>query len=844
MYFAFKRMRTGCFSVILICFGMLIPLHLLSQTQESAMKKNQKPVVAGRFYDANPTALKSQLAQFYAKAAPAKQQHVIAVIAPHAGYVFSGQIAADAYNQIDPEMQYKRVFVIASSHQMQCDGASVYTVGNYETPLGEIVVDTALCQKLINENSVFRFVPEAHSREHSLEVQLPFLQVHLKHNFLLVPVIIATQRVEDVKKIAAALQPYFTDENLFVISSDFSHYPAYADAKKVDSETADAICSGNPESLVSVIQEHEKSGIKNLSTDICGWTSALTLMYLTQNKGFTYHKISYANSGDSPYGDTARVVGYHAIAVSRNKSGFSLSDDEKTALLIIARQTLVARLERNETFVPDSSALGSNLFAQCGMFVSLHKNGDLRGCIGRFGSDIPLYKLAGEMALAAAFQDSRFNQLTREELSAIDIEISVLTPMVPIKDTSEIILGKHGIYIRSGRRSGTFLPQVATQTHWTKEEFLGHCSRDKAGLGWDGWKNAELFIYEAIVFDESLLQPQAPGPLRHDLYESLPDGRIRCLLCPHQCTLNDGQTGACRARKAVGGNMVSLSYGKLAAVHIDPVEKKPLYHFQPGSQTFSIGTAGCNLHCKNCQNHHISQVSPDSAEFVEASPAQLVDKAVKSGCTSISYTYNEPTVFFEFMLETAKLAHEHGLRNIMVSNGYISPEALQMLIPYLDAANIDLKSFNDSTYRRLCSASLEPVLETLQTLRKAGVWLEITHLIIPGYTDDEAETQSMCRWLFENGFAETPLHFSRFFPAYQLTQVEATSVEVVLHAVEIAKEAGIQYVYAGNLHQVSQTTQCHQCGELIIERKSYQITPKDNFNGICPACGAAIPGVW
>ncbi|NLA24272.1 MAG: AmmeMemoRadiSam system radical SAM enzyme [Bacteroidales bacterium] len=758
--------------------------------------------------------------------------------------MFSGQIAADAINQFDADKKYKRVFVITSSHQMHLGGASIYNIGNYETPLGEIPVDMDLGTKLIAENKVFGFVAQAHSSEHSLEVQLPFLQYHLKHDFLLVPIIVATQSIEDVKAIAKALKPYFNDENIFVFSSDFSHYPKYSDALVVDKETADAICTGNPNEFLKTINEHKNAGIKDLATDICGWTSVLTLMYLTEDEDYKYSQISYANSGDSPHGDKSGVVGYHAIAVSKDDSGFSLSNEDKKELLNIARSTLSQKLEKNKDYKPNSENYSKELKSECGVFVTLNKNNDLRGCIGRFNPDIPLYQLVGEMALASAFNDTRFQPLRKEELNDIEIEISVLTPMVKIKDIDEIELGKHGIYIKSGYRSGTFLPQVATQTGWTKEEFLGHCSRDKAGIGWEGWKNAEVYIYEAIVFDESMFENTDTEGFMPKLYELQDDGRVKCLLCPHNCVLAEGKIGACYSRKAENRKIKSLTYGKIAAVNIDPIEKKPLYHYLPNSKTFSIGTAGCNMHCKNCQNPHISQVSPSSTEHIQATPEQVIANTIKSGCGSISYTYNEPTVYYEFMLETAKLAHENGLKNIMVSNGFMSQLALNALIPYLDAANIDLKTFNDDTYKNLCSARLQPILETLIALKNAGVWLEITNLIVPEYTDNMEEIAEMCKWLVDNGFEDVPLHFSRFFPAYKLQNLAPTPEQALLDAYKIAKDAGIKYVYLGNVQNIAQETTCHKCGHKLIDRKTYTTKLDNKFSGTCPNCKTKIPGVW
>jgi len=302
------------------------------------------------------------------------------------------------------------------------------------------------------------------------------------------------------------LRPYFNSKNLFVISTDFAHYPNYNDANVNDKRTADAILSNSPITFLKTLEDNEGKRIKNLATSACGWTSILTLLYLTEKSNeFTYTSIDYKNSGDSKYGEKDRVVGYCAIAVTqkpKSETGFQLSDDDKKQLIQVAKNTIDQYIRNNKKPDIDTSNFSANLMAKCGAFVTLHKNGNLRGCIGRFTANEPLYKIVQEMAVASATQDSRFPKVTKSELPEIVIEISVLTPLKKINSIDEIEMGKHGIYIKKGYNSGTFLPQVATETGWSKDEFLGHCSRDKAGLTWDGWKNAEIFIYEAIVFGE------------------------------------------------------------------------------------------------------------------------------------------------------------------------------------------------------------------------------------------------------------------------------------------------------------------------------------------------------
>lgn len=815
---------------------MCIYLH----AQKSNHMTHRKPVVAGSFYAGDKANLTNDLIKLFANAKK-RENDALAIVSPHAGYIYSGQVAASAINQINPEKKYKNVFIIASSHTTYFSGASIYNIGNYETPLGQVKVNMELCNKLIKNNDFFDFHPEAHKTEHSIEVQLPFLQFHLKNDFQIIPVVIGSQDIETPKLIAEALRPYFTDDNLFIISSDFSHYPEYSDALATDKITADAICSGKPDSFIEIINRHKKSNINNLSTPICGWSATLSLMYLAQDN-YNYHQIEYQNSGDSPHGSKDRVVGYWAISVrSKNETGFNLPNEEKKKLLEIARLAVESKLKNNSKLDLNSYNFSENLKVNSGAFVTLTKNNKLRGCIGRFESEAPLYKLVADMALSASLNDRRFSPVTEEELKEIDFEISVLTPMRKINDISQIELGRHGIYIIKGSNRGTFLPQVATDTGWNLEEFLGHCARDKAGLNYDGWKEADIYIYEAIIFSEKDFQKEPINKAKY--YEKLDKDKVVCTLCPHACVLESGDMGLCNARKNENGELISLTYGKLIAVHIDPIEKKPLYHFKPNSQTFSIGSAGCNLHCQNCQNSSISQKSIFEHKYKEASPEQIVNWAIQNKCNSISYTYTEPTVFYEMVLETAKIAHQKGLQNIIVSNGFINQEPLLELIPFIDAANIDLKCFHDSIYHEITTARLQPVLQTLQTLKEKGVWLEITNLVIPGFTDDFKMIEQMCDWFVSSGFEDVPLHFSRFYPSYKMSDVLPTSKETLEKAYKIAKDKGLKYVYLGNIQTDKTNTYCPYCHAKIIERNGYQASAK-SFKGKCPKCGKKINGVF
>jgi len=328
-------------------------------------------------------------------------------------------------------------------------------------------------------------------------------------------------------------------------------------------------------------------------------------------------------------------------------------------------------------------------------------------------------------------------------------------------------------------------------------------------------------------------------------YYKKDEAGVKCLLCPHACMIKQGESGKCRARKNIDGELYSLAYGNPCAVHIDPIEKKPLNHFLPATNSLSIATAGCNLSCLNCQNWQISQSSPDDFTDTRMMPDEIVHLADQRACASIAYTYTDPTIYYEYMADTAKLARIKGIRNVMVSAGYILKAPLQELCHFIDAANIDLKSFSNELYQSLNGASLKPVLQTLKALNDSDVWLEITNLIIPGYTDDKTMIQQMCQWLVDNGFENVPLHFSRFSPTYRLLDAKTTPVSTLDQVYELAKKAGLNYVYIGNVPgHAAQHTYCHQCASKLIDRAGYYMSEIHIAEGKCEYCNTVIPGVW
>lgn len=358
-------------------------------------------------------------------------------------------------------------------------------------------------------------------------------------------------------------------------------------------------------------------------------------------------------------------------------------------------------------------------------------------------------------------------------------------------------------------------------------------------------KGAGIAPREASGLTEKQIR-EAGLSLREAMYYEKLDGKlVECKLCPRFCVLADGERGACRARVNVGGILRTIVYGRLVAMNNDPIEKKPLNHFLPGTRALSIATAGCNLGCVFCQNWQISQAYPEKARHTRATPEEIVAAARRYGCDTIAYTYTEPTIFYEFMLDTAKAARKAGLKNVWITCGYINPEPLKELAKVMDGANIDLKGFDEKFYRVYCRATLAPVLETLKLARKEGMWVEVTNLVIPGANDDPKKIRAMCDWLVKELGPDVPLHFSRFFPRYRLLDKPVTPPASLRQAARIAREAGIRYVYVGNVAQEDgRDTVCPKCGHVCIARQGYFVRRNELKKGCCPKCGTKIAGVW
>ncbi|MFW6122698.1 MAG: AmmeMemoRadiSam system radical SAM enzyme [Thermodesulfobacteriota bacterium] len=349
-----------------------------------------------------------------------------------------------------------------------------------------------------------------------------------------------------------------------------------------------------------------------------------------------------------------------------------------------------------------------------------------------------------------------------------------------------------------------------------------------------------LFAWGQPGMQQGFIKPQPAL-----FYQALANNRVKCLLCPQGCEVMDGDRGDCGVRENRGGKYYTLVYGNPCAVHVDPVEKKPFFHILPGSFSYSIATAGCNLHCKFCQNWEISQALPEETYNLDLPPEQIVAQAQQSRAASIAYTYVEPVIFYEYMLEVGRLAKQTGVLNVCHSNGYINPEPLEKLADVLDAACIDLKAFTNKFYRDLVGGELEPVLAALKTLRRRGVHLELVNLIVPQHNDRPEEITAMCTWIKDNLGPLTPLHFSRFYPMHKMQSLHPTPVSTLERARDLAHRAGLKYVYIGNLpgHE-AESTYCHACNELVISRRGYLIGEVRMNAGHCGQCGTEIPGIW
>jgi pyruvate formate lyase activating enzyme len=320
---------------------------------------------------------------------------------------------------------------------------------------------------------------------------------------------------------------------------------------------------------------------------------------------------------------------------------------------------------------------------------------------------------------------------------------------------------------------------------------------------------------------------------------------VQCEVCPRQCIIEPGQTGDCRIRVNIDGRLTAVTYGYPCSVHVDPVEKKPVFHFLPGTATFSLATVGCNLHCKNCQNWEISQQEPETAQATHVPPEEVPRLARQMDCRSVSYTYTDPVAYYEYALDSSIRAREAGLRNVLVTAGYINRDPARELFRHVDVARIDLKSMSEAFYRDVCEATLKPVLNTLVLAAEMGLHIEVVHLIVPTLNDSDADLRSLCQWVHDQLGPDIPLHFSRFFPQYRLQHLPPTPVETLYRAKQIAESAGMHFVYVGNiLDEDSARTVCPSCQTVLIRRRGFKVLENTVRGGACPKCEKRIYGIW
>ena len=497
-------MRKLVFVFIIILF---LTACSVEQASNDMLKKIRPPAVAGQFYPAEADEITEQI-NGYLKQAPAQKVagEIKAIIVPHAGYDFSGQVAAYGFKRWQGK-KINTAVIIGNSHQAYFAGAAIDSSDLWQTPLGQVAVDKVLADKLIKADSAIKYDASVHSQDHVLEVEIPFLQVVLAGNFKIVPIMLGNKADDSYKKLAKALKDSLGPDDVVVVSSDMSHYPSYEDANKIDRHTLEKIKSGKIDELEKYVASVENSDVANEQTVLCGLDAVKTLLYLADLAGWDKIEVlKYSNSGDTPLiGDKSRVVGYGAVAFSSEKlevrSENGLNQEQRELLLTMAKDTVESFVTTGQ--VPEFNITDERLKQKQGAFVTLTKNGQLRGCIGQIAPPAePLWQVVRDMAVAACSQDYRFNPVGKNELNGLEYEVSVLSAPETIGDWRQIELGKHGVIIKKHGRSGVFLPQVATETDWTLEEFLSELCSQKAGLSPSCYKDkdTEIQIFSAQVF--------------------------------------------------------------------------------------------------------------------------------------------------------------------------------------------------------------------------------------------------------------------------------------------------------------------------------------------------------
>lgn len=392
-------------------------------------------------------------------------------------------------------------------------------------------------------------------------------------------------------------------------------------------------------------------------------------------------------------------------------------------------------------------------------------------------------------------------------------------------------------------------PEIHRPSDPGRRKFVRHCIMGSCAAVLGGYTVWDLLVKGGDAGLRIGFHHDAPDRLwkwsrEADWYEVGANRVVHCKLCPHECLLSEGDRGFCRVRVVSNRKLHTVAYGNPCAMHVDPIEKKPLFHFLPGTPILSLATAGCNFRCRNCQNWEISQSKPEETSNTDLMPEALVSATVDHHIPSIAYTYSEPMIFFEYVKDSSAIARRKRIRNVLVTNGYILEDPLRELCQVTDAANVDIKCFSERMYKKLTDGTLKPVLRTLELMKQLGVWIEVTRLVVPQFSDDMDDVKRMCDWMVSAVGPDVPLHFSRFHPAYKLVYLQPTSAELLFKAREIAERAGQRYVYIGNLPGVKgEDTICPKCRRAVISREGFTITKNHLQNGHCP-CGEPIPGVW
>ncbi|HJW43294.1 MAG TPA: AmmeMemoRadiSam system radical SAM enzyme [Geothrix sp.] len=526
----------------------------------------------------------------------------------------------------------------------------------------------------------------------------------------------------------------------------------------------------------------------------------------------------------------------------------------------MARRTIAKAL--GESPAGDGSGAASGEIDGPGAsFVTLTVDGELRGCVGGLAPHPSLAEGIRRHALAAAFDDPRFEPLAPEQLPRLTVEVSLLSPLRPVACTSEADLLRQlrpevdGLVLEAQGRTATFLPQV-WESLPAPAEFLAALKR-KGGWSARAWPaDMRAWTYTAEAWQDApraapLSAAALAGrggagflyPARH--WHRLADGRLRCDVCPHGCALREGQHGRCFLRQRQGHRLALAGYGRTSGLCVDPIEKKPLHHFLPGSKTLSFGAVGCNLACRNCQNWHLSRARDLGRLHERAAPESVAATARRLGCLSVAFTYNEPAISLEFVADVAEACHAEGLATVAVTAGYLKDAARRDFFEHLDAVNVDLKFFREETYRQVAGGSLQPVLDTLRYLvHGTDVWTEITTLLIPGLSDSEVELRQLSEWIADDLGVEVPLHFSAFHPDHRMQDVPPTPPATLRRARALAREAGLKHVYIGNVDDPEgATTYCSGCGRSVIRREGFDLLERLlDAEGRCRHCGTRVAG--